>query len=222
MKEQGRRFLIVEDHLMFREIISMLVKDRLKGEVVAAVEQGCEALAQFETDRPDVVLLDLDLPDMDGMELAEQMISIDPQMRILAISAQCDDFTLFRVLRSGLFGFVDKTRQTVNELEHAIREVMEWRPFYAASVHQANLSQLADPQAFPKILTAREQEMLRLFGVGMRNEDVAAKLGISVQTAQGHRRNIMSKLGVTSTPDLIRYALKTGFARVSLMDMPRR
>ncbi len=212
-------FLIVEDHFMFREVISAIVKDRIGARIVEATEKGAVALECFEAnlESVDIVLLDLDLPDMDGMELAEKMIQLEPRKRLLAVSSQCDEYTLFRVLRSGLFGFIDKTKQSLDELEHGIREVMEWRPFYSASVHQTNLSQLADPRSFPKILTPREQELLRYFGVGMRNEEVASIMGLSTQTAQGHRRNIMQKLGVSSTPELIRYALKMGFSRVSWM-----
>lgn len=211
--------LIVEDHFMFREVVATVVRDRIGAEIIGAEESGEQALRIYESEREriDVVLLDLDLPDMDGMKLAEKMVELDPKMRILAVSSQCDDYTFYRVLRSGLFGFVDKTRQGLQELEHAIREVMAWRPFYAASVHQANLSQLADPNAFSKILTQREQELLRYFGVGMRNEEIAKEFDLSAQTIQGHRRNIMQKLGVSSTPELIRYALKHGFSRVSWM-----
>jgi len=211
----GGTILLIEDHYMYRQIICAMIGDKMGLEVAGAAATGVEGLELYAARKPDLVLLDLDLPDMGGFEVADKMVAADPTQRILAVSSQCNEFTLYRVLRSGLFGFVNKLEQGLDSLEFAIRENLAWRPYYAAVVHQVLLSQHADPKAFSKVLTEREQELMCLFGVGMRNEDIAERLNISPQTVQGHRRNIMQKLGVTSATGLIRYALKKGFARVS-------
>jgi two-component system response regulator NreC len=207
--------IIIEDHLMFQDVLRTLVEDTLNLKLMGVSATGSDGIALFAENKPDVVLLDLDLPDMDGFTVTNEILKIDPHVRILAISSLSDEFTLFRVLRSGLFGFVDKTTERIETVAHALQEVLEWRPFYSAGVYQFNLIQQADPRSFPKILTLREQELMCYFGVGLHNDAIAAKLKLSAMTVQSHRRNIMSKLGLQSTPDLIRYALAKGFTQVS-------
>jgi len=207
--------LIVEDHQMFRDILVHVVRDQMKIASVEACVDGASAVEAFARIRPDLVVLDLDLPDMDGFAVAEKILALEPRQRIVAVSSRHDTFTLYRVLRSGLFGFIDKTAQSLDELRHGLTEAMAWRPFYAAAVHQTNLAQMADPRAFSKILSPREQEMLALFGVGLSNEEIGRMKGLSVMTVQTHRRNVLSKLGLSGSIELIQYALRTGFTHVS-------
>lgn len=209
--------LIIEDHAMFREVLVMVAQDKAGLEVCAAVGTGREGLAAFGEHRPQMVVLDLDLPDMDGLLVADAIQSMNNKANILAVSSRIDEYTLYRVLRSGFMGFADKTNQNLDELAQAMKSVSNWTPSYSTSALQNTISQQADPNAFPKLLSGREQELLCLFGVGLRNEDIAERLGLSPSTVQSHRRNIMSKLSIESTPELIRYAMKKGFARVSRM-----
>lgn len=207
--------LIVEDHQMFRDILVHVVRDQMKIAEVEACADGTSALEAFERKHADLLVLDLDLPDMDGFAVAEKVLEMEPRQRIVAVSSRHDTFTLYRVLRSGLFGFIDKTAQSLDELRHGLTEALEWRPYYASAVHQTHLAQLADPHAFSKILSPREQEMLALFGVGLSNEEIGRMKGLSVATVQTHRRNILAKLGLSGSIELIQYALKTGFTHVS-------
>ena len=200
---------------MFRDILAGIIRDKIGRVITGTAATGTEGIKLCKLQEPELVLLDMDLPDMDGFQVADKITKLYPRLRILAVSSRNDEYTLYRVLRSGLFGFVDKTNQGLASLELAIREALEWRPYYSASVHQVNLAQRGDSKAFSKLLTAREQELLCMFGVGMRNEEIGEKLNLSPQTVQGHRRNIMSKLDIPSTPELIRYAMKKGFSRVS-------
>ncbi len=206
--------IAIEDHQMFLDLVAEYAK-RAGLDVLGRYTSAPEGWRGFIEHQPEIVLLDLDLKGEDGLALAEQMLKEEPRTRILAISSRCDEYTLYRVLNSGLMGFVDKQQEGLDVLEHAIREVLGWRFYYASVVTQVKLSQYADPKAFPKILTPREQELLCLFGVGLSNQDVAETCKISPATAKLHRQNIMNKLGINSTPELIRYALAKGFARAS-------
>lgn len=207
--------LIVEDHQMFRDILVHVVRDQMGVAKVVACPDGASALEAFPGLNPDLVVLDLDLPDMDGFQVADQLLQKEPRQRIIAVSSRHDTYTLFRVLRSGLFGFIDKTAQSLDELRHGLEEAMAWRPYYATAVHQINLAQMADPNAFSKLLSPREQELLTLFGVGLNNVEIGRMKGLSVMTVQTHRRNCMAKLGLSGSIELIQYALKTGFTHVS-------
>jgi two-component system response regulator NreC len=140
---------------------------------------------------------------------------MDPRMRILALSSECDDYTLYRVLNSGMHGYVDKNRQSVDVLKLAIDEVIRGRVFFTEVVQQVRQRLRMEPKAFPKVLTDREQELLGLLGGGLSNEEVARELKLSRYTVQLHRRNIMDKLGLHRTPDLIRSAVNKGFSKLS-------
>jgi two-component system response regulator NreC len=171
--------------------------------------------------KPDMVLLDINLPDRDGISIADEMLAMDPKIRILALSSECDDYTLYRVLNSGMHGYVDKNRQSVEVLKQAIDEVIKGRVFFTEVVQQVRQRLRMEPKAFPKVLTEREQQLLAVLGGGLTNEQVAHELGLSRYTVQLHRRNIMGKLGLHRTPDLIRYAVNKGFSKLnSFRDRP--
>ncbi len=161
------------------------------------------------------MLLDLNLPDRDGLSISDELLAMDPAMRVLALSSECDDYTLYRVLNSGVHGYVDKNRQSMEMLKLAISEVLKGRVFFAEVVQQVRQKLRVQPKSFPKLLTGREQELLPLLGGGLSNEEVARELSISRYTVQLHRRNIMQKLNLHRTPDLIRYAVNRGFAKLN-------
>ncbi len=202
---------------MFRDLIEGILVDRLKCHEVIGVDSCQAARELFTTRHFDFVVCDIDLPDGDGLELAEEFAQHDPRLRMLAVSSQVDEFTLSRVLDSPVIGFVDKTRENVNSLEHALREVSQWRTYYAASVHQYKMAERANPNAFSKLLSEKEMEMMRYFGVGLRNEEIAHRTGLSIHTIHSHRRNIISKLGLSGSHELIRQAFRMGFIRASDM-----
>lgn len=211
------KVLIVEDHAMFRDVLEGILVDRLGCKRVTGAATCKEARALFAEKPWEMVVCDVDLPDGDGLELADEFAMKNPRLRIIAVSGQTDEYTLSRVLHSGVMGFVDKTRENLKTLEHALREVMAWRTYYAMSVHQHKLAEKMDPGFYSKILTNKELELMPYFGVGLRNDEIADLLGLANQTIQVHRRNLMKKLGIGSTPELVRYAFRTGFTRASDM-----
>ena len=165
--------------------------------------------------KPDLVLLDLNLPDRDGLSITDELLTMDPELRILALSSECDDYTLYRVLNSGVHGYVDKNGQCMEILEQAINEVAKGRVFFTEVVQRVRQKLRVQPKSFPKLLTEREQTLLALLGGGLTNEEVALELRLSRHTVQLHRRNIMRKLNLHRTPDLIRYAVNLGFTKLN-------
>lgn len=206
--------LVLEDQTMVRELLALACAQALPG---AHVETAGTAAAALEAARrfpPDLVLLDLVLPDGDGLELVPEIFALAPAARLIALSSHLDEFTLHRALNSRVHGILDKNEQPVRILREAIEAVLAGRQYLSSYVQRLRATVRADPTAFDKILSAREQEVLRLIGEGLANDQVAARLGISASTAKHHRLNIMAKLDLHSTPQLIRYAIEKGFTRI--------
>ena len=209
------KIVLIEDQAMFRDLLKKICREHFHLSVVGEAEDAATGLELCRKYKPDMVLLDLNLPDKDGVTLADEIIAMDPEVRILALSTECDDYTLYRVLNSGMHGYVDKNRQSVEVLKQAIDEVIKGRVFFTEVVQQVRQKLRLEPKSFPKVLTEREQQLLALLGGGLTNDEVAKELHLSRYTVQLHRRNIMSKLGLHRTPDLIRYAVNKGFSKLN-------
>lgn len=208
------KIVLIEDQAMFRDLLQKICRRYFHFTVVAEADAAATGLALCRQHKPDLVLLDLNLPDRDGVSIAGELLAMDPPPRILALSSECDDFTLYRVLNSGMHGYVDKNRQTVETLKLAMDELLRGRTYFAEVVEQVRRRLRMEPRAFPKVLTGREQELLVLLGVGLTDDEVAHELGLSRHTVQLHRRHIMGKLDVHRTPDLIRFAVSKGFSKL--------
>jgi two-component system response regulator NreC len=209
------KIVLIEDQAMFRGLLERICRQHFHLAVVGEAEDAVTGLELCRRHKPDMVLLDLNLPDRDGVSLAEDLLAEQPKLRILALSSECDDYTLYRVLNSGIHGYVDKNRQSVDVLKIAINEVIHGRVFFADVVQQVRQRLRKEPAAFPKLLSPREQEILSVLGGGLNDEEAARELRLSRFTVGCHRRNIMGKLGVHRTPDLIRYAVSKGFSKLN-------
>jgi two-component system response regulator NreC len=206
--------LVLEDQTMVRELLALACAQALPKAHVDAAGTRAAALALAKKSPPDLVLLDLVLPDGDGLDLLPEIFAAAPAAKVIALSSHIDEFTLHRALNSRVHGILDKNEQPVRILREAIAAVLDGRQYISSYVQRLRASVRADPTAFDKILSAREQEVLRLIGEGLNNEQVAARLKISASTAKNHRLNIMAKLDMHSTPQLIRYAIEKGFTRI--------
>jgi two-component system response regulator NreC len=209
------KIVLIEDQAMFRSLLEKICRQEFHLSVAGQAEDAATGLMLCERHQPEMVLLDLNLPDRDGISLAEDLLERCPRLRILALSSECDDYTLYRLLNSGVHGYVDKNRQSIEILRQAIDEVIHGRAFFAEVVQQVRQRLRTDPRAFPKMLTNREQQLLALLGGGLTDDEVARVLRLSPYTVQIHRRTIMGKLDVHRTPDLIRYAVSKGFAKLN-------
>lgn len=206
--------LVVEDQAMVRELLALACHQAMPKARVRTAGTLEEALKACRQVRPDLVILDLVLPDGDALDFLPQLFALAPKARVIALSSHIDEFTVQRALQSQVHGILDKNEQPVRILREAIAAVLDGRQYLSSYVQRLRASVRADPTAFDKILSEREQEVLRLIGEGLNNDAVATRLRISASTAKNHRLNIMAKLDLHSTPQLIRYAIEKGFTRI--------
>ncbi len=207
------KLAIVEDQELFRRMLVTLCVTQFGYNVVCEAGSMAEAFTRVTTTAPDLLLLDLQLPDGDGLDLAVRLFEALPGLRVLALTSLHDEVTIHRIREIGIQGFVDKNTQRPETLREAIETVASGRVFYAEVVQRVQQAMRNDPVAFAKVLSDREQELLHLLGRGFSNEEAAAQMGLTAWTVHSHRRNIMKKLGVATQAELIRYALRKGFVR---------
>lgn len=204
------RIVIVEDHLMFREVLRKVCAE-LGHEVAGEAHDGRKAIELIAATLPDLVLLDLHLPNLDGFGVAAGIRARAPDSRILVLSSHCDEYTVFRAERLHVQGFVDKNTNSVEALKEAIAELAQGRVWFSAAFRRAKASRHQDPHSFDKLLTDRERAVLTLLGEPMSDQEAADRLGISVETVEKHRFNILRKLDLRTTTELVRYAHEHGF-----------
>ena len=205
------RIVIVEDHLMFRDVLRKVCVEDLRHEVVGETDDGRKAVDLVRSTLPDLVLLDLHLPNLDGFGVVEEIRKTAPEARVLVLSSHCDGYTVFRAERAHVQGFVDKNTNTVATLKTAIGAVADGRVWFSDAFRSVKAARHRDPHSFDKLLTERERDVLSLVGAPLADRQIAERLKISVETVEKHRFNILRKLGLGSTPDLVRYARDHGF-----------
>jgi DNA-binding NarL/FixJ family response regulator len=208
------RIVLAEDHRMFRDAVSKFCANELGAQVVGEAGTGRKAMALIAATKPDLVLLDLHLPDGDGFEVAEFTRTRWPSIRMLMLSAHCDDYTLFRVEKSGAHGFVEKNTQSLRTLRLAFEALRRGETFYTKAFNEAKTARASDPKSFAKVLSDRECSVLSLIGQSLGDEEIARRLGITPTTAQTHRSHIMRKLGLANSVKLAQYAIEHGFTRI--------
>jgi len=210
----GVRLVIVEDHLMFREVIRKACVSRFRHEVVGETDSGAAAVPLILRLKPDLVILDLSLPDVDGFNVADRVLTELPELRILVLSSHCDDYTLFRIEKSGVHGYLDKNTNSIETLGNALTEIGAGRVYYSAAFQAAKVARRNDPRSFVKVLTEWERAILSLIGRGLSDEEIAVRLNLSFRTVGTHRSKILRKLGIKNTPKLIAFAVEHGFTQV--------
>ncbi|WP_415908985.1 LuxR C-terminal-related transcriptional regulator [Oleiharenicola sp. Vm1] len=181
-----------------------------KSEVVESARAARERAAVL---RPNVVLLDLVLPDGDGLELARELSHSPAPPRIILLSVRRDDVVLLATSRAHIAGLLWKTDDVLTQLPAAIRAVAAGDKYLPREVYDAVRRFRADPQAYFKILSDRELELLPQIGAGLSDEQIASTVGLSAYTVKTHRIHLMGKLNVHSRTELIHWAIQRGFAR---------
>lgn len=207
-----RRVVIIEDQRMFAEFLSLHCRE-LRMEVVATCGTGAAGLAAVRKGFVDLLLLDLSLPDADGLELARVLMAEFPLLKVLGVSAHHDPYTMLQVQRLGLHGFIDKHDQRPEVLSEAIKSVLSGHIYYSPVVVESCASLRRDPKAFIRVLSDYEIRILSLIGESKTDDEIAAILAISATTVQSRRRDIMKKIDVHSTPKLIHFAIINGLTR---------
>lgn len=182
---------------------------------IVAVGTGKEAFEALERESFDLIILDIDLPDSDGFAIANKASKFEDPPLALGMSAYCDDYMVHRVMESAMNGFIDKTEQNLDTLRTAIDSVCGGNYYFTEPVMRLRRQLREDPKAFPKYLTQRECQTLTLVGSGKSDAEVAQQFGVSATTVKWHRKQIMRKLGMHSSRELMVYAMEKGFVRRS-------
>jgi two-component system, NarL family, response regulator NreC len=208
--------LIVDDHPIVRSGLRSLLTAESDIEVVGEATDGKEGLEQTETLRPHVILMDISMPNLDGLEATRQIKSRFPDVQILVLSMHRSDEYFFEMLRAGASGYILKSARTSDLLE-AIRVVSRGEVFLYPAMAQKLVRgylKLADWENDTQtILSPREKEILFLMAEGYSYKNIAEKLVISPSTVYSHRSNLMSKLGLNNRHELIEYARKRQFTQ---------
>jgi two-component system, NarL family, response regulator NreC len=206
--------LLADDHEIFRQGLNMLLGTRSDYKVVGEASDGNETINKVQLLHPDLVIVDMVMPGMNGLEIIKQLISQFPEIRIIVLSLHDDENYVVNALRNGASGYVLKESSTA-DLIHAIDVVMRGQRFLSPSLDEKAI------QAFIKRgtndmlknyyeLSDREREILQLTVSGMSRSEIAAKLFISIRTVETHRANIFNKLGIHKQSELIEFARKNG------------
>ncbi len=212
------RIVIVEDHQMFREVLRKVCTRDLRHVVVGEAVDGQGAVQLVLQTQPDLLLLDLHLPKLDGFGVVEAIRHAAPDVKILVLSSHCDDFTVFRAEQLRVNGFVDKNTNTVSILKKAITAVGQGARYYSEEFLRLKETRQTDPLSFDKLLTERERSMLALIGEPFQDWEIAMRMNLAETTVEKHRFNILRKLELKSTAELVRYARDHGFTLAA----PRR
>lgn len=215
MKEKMLRILLVDDHETVREGIKLLIDSQPDMKVIGEAENGEIAVKKTDELKPDIVLMDVSMPKLNGMKATRRIKRAHPKMKILTLTRHTDDGYLQQLIQAGANGYVLK-QSPPQQLINALRIIGQGNsfldPFLTEKVMGGYIRQSTALRNAQKIqLTDRESEVVRLIAWGHTNKEIAAQLNISVKTVEAHKTNSMQKLGVSSRTDIVRYAILQGW-----------
>ncbi|HOT15652.1 MAG TPA: response regulator transcription factor [Bacteroidales bacterium] len=209
------KIIIADDHTMFRESISKMFTMRKTVEVLAEASNGVELLALLDHFSPDMVLMDIAMPEMDGIEATKKALAKQPNLKILTLSSFGDEQYYFQMVEAGAKGFVLKNAG-LSELEMAIKEVAKGGSWFSSELLQKVIVNLSakNKKEDETGLTNREMEILKLICENLTNEQIAEKIHLSCDTVKWHRNNILSKTGCNNAIGLLIYAIKHKLVKI--------
>ena len=205
------RVLLADDHNLVRAGVRRILESQPGFEVVGEVADGAAALAALAKSPPDVLVLDLSMPGMDGFELLRRAGEIAPQVKRLVLSMHADPEYVARAVREGADGYLLKD-SAASELVAGVRAVHEGHSYFTPRIQRALTEMVRTPpsQSPLESLTDREREVLKLVAEGLATKEIAARLDISVRTVESHRANLMRKLDLHSIARLVQFAIREG------------
>jgi DNA-binding NarL/FixJ family response regulator len=203
------RVLLADDHSLIRQALRALL-ERQGFQVVSEASNGQEALRSMEKTQPDVAILDIGMPVLNGVDAARELVKSSPKTRVILLTQHDEDQYVMEALRVGVRGYVLKS-QAAEDLVHAIQEVCRGSVYLSPSISSVVVDAfLSKTYASPDPLSGRERQVLQLVGEGKSTKAIAVQLGISVKTAESHRARLMKKLDIHETASLVRYAIRRG------------
>jgi DNA-binding NarL/FixJ family response regulator len=211
------RIVVVDDHAVVRRGVRALLESRTDWEVVAEATTGREALDAVKRHRPEIVVMDISLPELNGLEATRQIVQESPQTEVLVLTMHHSEELAREVLKAGARGYVLKS-DADESLITAVDALRQHKPFLTSGVTEFMLDGFLRDMSVPDLstrdsVTPREREIIQLLTEGLSNKEAAARLGISVKTIEAHRANIMRKLRLRSVTDLVRYAIRNKIAQ---------
>ncbi len=209
------RIVLADDHAVVRSGLRMLLDARPDMQIVGEAENGLEAVERAKALQPDVILMDVQMPEMNGIEATKRISDVAPNCAVLALTMHENDHYFFEMLRAGASGYVPK-RAAPDDLVQAIQSVAAGEVYLYPSLAKKLVedylgrAKAGDQPPVEDALTPRELEVLVLIAEGKTNAEIADDLVISIKTVDRHRENIMQKLNLHSRIDLVKYALRKG------------
>jgi DNA-binding NarL/FixJ family response regulator len=212
---EKKRIVIAEDHRILREGLKSLLASKPEFEVVGEAEDGLDAISIVRESKPDLVLLDLSMPRLDGLSAMRDIKKVSPETRILALTVHTDEDYVLEAFNEGADGYCLKDAGRA-ELLMAIESIFSGKPYFSPGIADKVLEGYLEGRQKIKstsaweTITRREREVLKLIGEGYKNKEIAALLFISVKTVEKHRSNIMKKLDLHNAAALTAYAIEKG------------
>lgn len=208
------KVLLVDDHEIMREGMSALLRRYSEFEVVGQASDGRQALEMAEQLRPDIVILDVGMPNLNGIDAARQLLSSQPNVKIMALSTHSDGSVVAKMIRAGAAGYMLK-ESAFDELIEGLSALMKGKTFLCKKISRVVFSEyvglVTNPKAFKgDSLTKREREVLQLVAEGNTTKEIAEQLNLSTKTIDSHREHIMEKLGIRNIAGLTKYAIREG------------
>ena len=214
--------LLADDHAIVRQGLGALLKADGQFKIVGEARNGREAVELARAARPDVILMDIAMPILNGLEATRQIMAANPAARIVILSAHSDDAYVDSLIAAGVKGFLEK-QSSAEILTHAISEVARGHTFFSPAIAKRQRTDQHTPRdrdgqrkVNASRLTVREAEVLQLVAEGRANKQVAAELKISIKTVEKHRQHLMDKLNIHDTAGLTRYAIAAGVIESSV------
>lgn len=212
------KVLLVDDHMIIREGLRSLIAKQPGMEVVAESDNGRTALKLTRKLKPNVIVMDINMPDMNGIDATRQIVAEFPDVKVIALSMHSDRRFVVEMLKAGVSGYLLKDA-AFEELAKAIRIVMDNRNYLCPKIAKAVLDDykenlLATDPSATAVLTAREREVLQLIAEGRKTKLIGDHLNVSIKTVETHRRNIMEKLDIYTIAELTKFAIRQGLTSV--------
>ncbi len=204
----SRKVLIVEDHPIVSDSLFRLINETFDNTICIHAATGSKGLSYLNSNRFDIVLLDINLPDMTGIEFASQARSRYPYLRILVVTSLAQRHIIEMGVSAGVLGFVLKTSD-IKDITEGIRQVAEGNSYFGLGVKELMNGHSVSGTSTP-LITRRESEILKLIADGFTNQEIAEKLFISSSTVDSHRKNMLIKFNVKNTAALIKTAISKG------------